>query len=266
MINIILHKFKNLISEKPARNNLTVLDDDVFLVSYPRSGNTWIRFLIGNLIFDNSINWQNIDNKIPDIYRLSDSKLLKIQRPRILKSHHSYNPLYPKVVYIIRDVRDVCISYYYHKMKYLRMKLNFDDFLNDFIKGNLDDFGTYSKNYKSWMRMEDEIKNGLLLIKYEELKENTDLSLRKITDFMGIQKSDNQIKAAIQRSNFTNMKNSEIKSANKSGIFIDSDKKINFVRKGKSGAWKEFLNKSQHEILLDNFGDVLKELNYDISF
>jgi len=31
---------------------ITSYDDDVWIVSYPKSGNTWTRFLIGNLVAD----------------------------------------------------------------------------------------------------------------------------------------------------------------------------------------------------------------------
>jgi hypothetical protein len=40
-----------LTGKQMAGRNLTVFPDDVFLTSYPRSGNTWTRFLIGNLIY-----------------------------------------------------------------------------------------------------------------------------------------------------------------------------------------------------------------------
>ena len=67
---------------------LTVLPDDIFIVSYPKSGNTWMRFLIGNLLFqDEPITFSNIELKVPDIYRNNNRKLLKISSPRILKSH-----------------------------------------------------------------------------------------------------------------------------------------------------------------------------------
>lgn len=263
MLNLFIHKAKNFLREKPARNNLTVFDDDVFLVSYPRSGNTWARFLLGNLVYEEPITWDNIDYKIPGIYRVSNTELLKCQRPRILKSHHSYDPRYPKVIYLVRDVRDVCISYYYFRMKYLKKKLNFNEYLQEFVNGNLDDFGTYSQNYKSWTRMKDEIWGGFLLLKYEDLKANTYLNLKRISNFIGIKPTEEKIYTAIEKSDFNAMKKAEIESAGKSSLFIESDKSINFVRKAKPGEWKEVLTIEQNNLLLDNFGDVLNELGYN---
>ncbi|MEL6581985.1 MAG: hypothetical protein AAFQ14_19735, partial [Cyanobacteria bacterium J06621_12] len=63
---------------------LTVFPDDLFLVSHPKSGNTWIRFLICNLIYPElDITFTNINNMIPDIYLTSNRELQQVPRPRI---------------------------------------------------------------------------------------------------------------------------------------------------------------------------------------
>ena len=47
-----------------AGRNLTVMDGDTFIVSYPKSGNTWIRFLIAHLVYKNEENnFANIEKK-----------------------------------------------------------------------------------------------------------------------------------------------------------------------------------------------------------
>src|SRR5438270_13523251 len=72
---------------------ITVFPDDVFLTSYPRSGNTWTRFLIGNLIYqDEPVTFANIESRLPEIYFNSDHYLRSLPRPRILKSHDSFQP------------------------------------------------------------------------------------------------------------------------------------------------------------------------------
>ena len=77
-----------VLGENPAGRRLTVYPDDVFIVSYPRSGNTWIRFLVGNLLDpDDPITFANVELRVPEIYFFSDQQLLALTRPRILKSH-----------------------------------------------------------------------------------------------------------------------------------------------------------------------------------
>src|SRR5215469_11705139 len=101
-----------------AGRGATVYPDDVFLVSYPRSGNTWTRFLLGNLIDQKiPVSFSNIESRIPEIYFNPDRFLRQLPRPRMLKSHECFQPHYPHVIYIVRDPRDVAISFYHHTVK-----------------------------------------------------------------------------------------------------------------------------------------------------
>src|ERR1035438_2079637 len=73
-----------------AGRGLTVFPDDIFLVSYPRSGNTWTRFLLGNLINQSDpVRFSNVESRIPEIYFNRDRFLRQLPRPRMLKSHES---------------------------------------------------------------------------------------------------------------------------------------------------------------------------------
>ena len=97
---------------------ITIFPDDVFLTSYPRSGNTWSRFLIGNLIHEKEpVNFLNLERFFPDMYKTADWSLRRLPRPRLLKSHECFDPRYRKVIYIVRDPRDVAVSNYHWEMK-----------------------------------------------------------------------------------------------------------------------------------------------------
>ena len=89
-----------------------VYPDDVFLVSYPKSGNTWMRFLVGNLVFPNDpITFANVERRVPSIYGMSGRKLRLVPRPRYIKSHEPFHSKYQNVIYVVRDPRDVAVSY-----------------------------------------------------------------------------------------------------------------------------------------------------------
>src|SRR5690349_8047723 len=84
--------------------SLHVFSDDRFLVSYPRSGNTWTRFLTANLLFpDREVSFLNIDHLIPDVLNVDRRTLAGIPRPRLIKSHEYFDPRYRRVIYIVRD-------------------------------------------------------------------------------------------------------------------------------------------------------------------
>ncbi len=98
--------------------DITIFPDDVFLTSYPRSGNTWTRFLVGNLVHTGKpLTFLNVEQLVPDMYKHSDRYLRRLPRPRILKSHEVFDPRYKRIIYIVRDPRDVAISHYHFEMK-----------------------------------------------------------------------------------------------------------------------------------------------------
>ena len=103
---------------------LKVFPDDVFIVSYPRSGNTWVRFLIGSMVYQADVDFNNLVTIIPDIYRCTNRFLESLERPRYLKSHEPYDGRYPKVIYLVRDPRDVAISYYYWLLKFRKTEIH----------------------------------------------------------------------------------------------------------------------------------------------
>jgi hypothetical protein len=62
MIGQIKYAVKYALGLDLAGNNYTVYPDDTFLVSYPKSGNTWVRFLLANLIHPNEeVGFANIN-------------------------------------------------------------------------------------------------------------------------------------------------------------------------------------------------------------
>ena len=90
---------------------VTVFPDDTFLVSYPKSGNTWVRFLLANLIHPNEkVSFSNINRLLPAPGVLSKRFLRTLPRPRILKSHEPFDARFKKVIYLVRDPRDVAVS------------------------------------------------------------------------------------------------------------------------------------------------------------
>src|SRR5215467_8463342 len=164
-----------LVGRQMAGRGVTVYPDDVFLVSYPRSGNTWTRFLLGNLINqDEPVTFANIESRIPEIYFNPDRRLRRLRRPRVLKSHESFQPHYPRIIYIVRDPRDVAVSFYHHNLKAGNIPDGYpmDDFIPRFMRAEFDTkMGSWYDSVLSWLRLRQG-REGFLLLRYEAMKKD----------------------------------------------------------------------------------------------
>ena len=242
---------------------INVLPDDVFLVSYPKSGNTWVRFLIGNYLTGNKCDFTNSHLIIPDIH-FNPEQCSKIQQPRFIKSHNKFTSAYPRVVYIVRDGRDVAISYYFHTMKIGKISedANFEDYLEKFNSGLLDRFSTWSNHVNSWL---NNASNNFLLVRYEDLKLNPLQKLIQILEFSGISINYDVAEAAVEASKFEKMKFLEKSQQEMFEGFAKYDSNIPFVRSGEVGNWKTFFTRESTSRFIKIHGSALERLGYQSS-
>jgi len=106
MLGQLKYAVKYVLGRDRAGKHYTVFPDDTFLVSYPKSGNTWVRFLLANLLHPNeTVGFANINRLLPAPGVLSKRFLRSLPRPRILKSHETFDVRFRKVIYLVRDPR-----------------------------------------------------------------------------------------------------------------------------------------------------------------
>ncbi|MCX7769947.1 MAG: sulfotransferase domain-containing protein [Proteobacteria bacterium] len=251
------------INRKKMGRDIDYFDDDIFIVSYPKSGNTWMRFIIGNLIYDD-FNFKNMEELIPDIYVVPNEILKKYPRPRILKSHEYYHPKYKKVIYIVRDPRSVAVSYYFHLKKFnvLDEKISFQDFLERFLDGTLDNYGTWEENVKSWVFMKNQDLENFLLIKYEDLSNNIEEEVRKVIRFLRLSVSNDKFLKAIEKSKFENMKENEKRLSDETKVLKNTKKDIPFIRSGRIDEWLNYFTENDIRKLKDRFGNTMNAFGY----
>jgi hypothetical protein len=255
---------KILLGKQMADRYLNVLPDDVFIVSYPKSGNTWTKFLIGNLVSpDRPVDFSSIESIIPNIYMHSDQDLQAVKRPRLLKSHEYFDPRYKKIIFIVRDPRDVAVSYYhYHlKLRLLDTSYPIDRFVSRFITGELDLYGSWGEHTTSWLSTK---KPGdtFLMLRYEDMLSNTVHELHKIASFLNIEVNQQEIERAVERSSAENMRSLE-KTA---GKYLQSrhtnDKTKPFVRSARSGDWKEQLPPASVQMIETAWAEPMQLCGY----
>jgi hypothetical protein len=257
-----------------AGRGVTVFPDDVFLVSYPRSGNTWARFLLGNLIVpDVPVSFSNIETRIPEIYFNRDRFLRSLPRPRVLKSHECFQPHYPRVIYIVRDPRDVAVSYYHHNVKAGNVADDYPiaSFIPRFIAGEFDPkFGSWRDNVLSWTALRRD-ERRFLMLRYEDMKADSVTALRKVASFLDhfsfpkIDASPESLRRAIELSSPERMRALE---KQESGGWVltkgtRSDKP--FVRSATSGGWKSQLPSESVGAIESAWGDLMQSLGYELA-
>jgi hypothetical protein len=257
-----------------AGRNLTVFPDDVFLTSYPRSGNTWARFLLGNLIYqDEPVTFLNIEERIPEIYFNSDHRMRALPRPRILKSHECFQPHYPRVIYIVRDPRDVAVSFYHHNVKAGNIADDYpvDEFIPRFIAAEFDSrWGTWAEHVQSWIMLRG--KNPeFLLLRYEEMKAQPERELGRVTGFLArssfrhIDSSPKMLERAVQLSSPERMRKLEKEQGRHWVLTRATRADKPFVRTASSGGWRSVLSPASVAAIELAWGPLMQSLGYELS-
>ena len=189
---------KYVLGIAPPGPDLAVYADDTFLTAYPKSGNTWTRFLVGNLIHeDGPVTFLNIPEIIPHIDVKSNRFFKTMPRARVINCHEPFNPRYKRVIYVVRDPRDVAVSLYHfqRKRRVIEDKYPIESFITRFLAGENvrpDRMGSWAENVTSWLAVRQN-SPGFLLLRYEDLLENPERELAEVASFLGIKASPERI-------------------------------------------------------------------------
>jgi Sulfotransferase domain len=255
--------FRNLRIER----DITVFPDDVFLTSYPRSGNTWTRFLVANLVHqDKPVNFLNIERLVADMYKSSDRVMRHLPRPRLMKSHECFDPRYMKVIYIVRDPRDVAVSNYHWELKLRSVKEGYP--IEDFVPRWMEPqfwprIGSWADHVTSWLSTRRG-KPGFLLVRYEDLKKNSQAELSRVAEFLGIEPTKERLDRAVERSSADNMRKMEREESAKWVATTRTRQDKPFVRNATTGNWKTVLPETTVAYIEKHWGHLMRELGYEM--
>jgi len=245
-----------------------VYPDDTFIVSYPRSGNTWTRFLIANLLHpEEQATFANIERLVPDAEAQSSRALKRTARPRCIKSHEYFDHRYRKVIYIVRDPRDVALSYYNFARKYRHIDDSYplDRYVDDFVSGRLSsaDWGTWGENVGTWISARGKHPEFLLL-RYEDMIQSPLEELARIAEFFGIEAGPERLQQVIEYSSAQRMRELERKQEDEWVSTKDHRKDIPFVGAASAGGWKSTLSADSVARIESAWGALMHFLDYEL--
>ena len=259
---------KYLLGLDQAGRNFAVLPDDTMVVSYPRSGNTWTRFLVANLLHPGEeVSFANIERLIPDTSSISSRALKRIPRPRVVKSHEYFDHRYPKMIYIVRDPRDVALSYYDFQRKYRHIRDGYplENYVDDFVNGRLisASWGTWGENVASWLSTRGG-KDKFLLLRFEDVFQDTSRELTRIAQFLGVSVTAEMLQRAIANSSSGHMQQLEKEQQDQWVATRKHRKDIPFVRVAKTGGWRTNLPERSVQQIETAWGDLMISLGYPL--
>lgn len=207
----IINVCKNYVSYLKNRDALVKnpMHDDIYIVEFPKSGITWLSFIIGNaeLLLSNKknekITFYNIHKYVPDVHQMRGSYARRFLNRTFVKSHAEYNPSYYFVIYLMRNPFDVMVSYY-NFMKNEGLTISFEEF----VKNEKYGIQKWKNHVNSWMHKRDNAQR-MHLIKYEDLMSDSEIVIRNLYKNLGIVVSDDILEKSLDNSSVTKMKLSE---------------------------------------------------------
>ena len=251
------------------------------ITSYPKSGNTWMRYIIYELFFnpknhenDNSL---NIKKFIPDLHQIQikNNQLIldkDLKNKKIfIKSHFSFDQMknFPmdKIILVIRNPLDVFVSLYnYYNLDIQNKERHVEDFAKNHTLTGLSKLNlpSWSEHLTKWL----DSNLNICLIKYNSLINNFDSEISKLLDFLNISLDQKKLDLLKKNTSFLNLKSIEKKEKETKSIGFFGDQPLAkfedkyFMNVGKNDNYQSFLNEKQISILKDSFGEYIRK--YDL--
>lgn len=231
---------------------------DVFLVGYMKSGTTWFRNLVAGVIYGvtsehtpYSVVWELVPNHGP-----SKRYYKRYGTPMYFRTHDFPRPEHQRVVYLLRDGRDVIVSLAHHLQAVEQQEID----LLQLAKGRSPRFhGKYEwhKHVEAWLSNPYQAK--MLIIKYEDLKKDTLAELRRFCEFADVQRDNDYLEKVVANTSFEKMRDKEARL----GFGREHWPKDRlFVRRGLVGSHKDEMPPEVLETFLRQAGDTLRKVGY----
>lgn len=266
MFNKVISAVKFLTRRDPPGRLLKTLPDDTFLVSYPKSGNTWLRFLVSNLIqADPPVSLVGADSLIPAVDGKSKKYFNEMPTPRIIKSHYPFTETYKRVIYVVRDPRDVVMSQYHYQIKrgVLDPGTPVEPFVGRFLAGDVCPYGSWGENVGSWLATRRGTSQ-FLLVRYEDMQADILKETERIADFIGIAPDPTRFATAIERSSAKRMRELEKAERDQWASTKGTRQDMFFIRSATSGEGKASLPAHCLDQIEAEWGDLMTSLGYTL--
>jgi alcohol sulfotransferase len=219
------------------------------ICSYPKSGQTWLRFMLARLLvrhygIDLDLDLTNVfwviadDEKEPSrgwpVFRYARTV------PTIGATHLPYDPKAHQgcaITFIVRDPRDVLVSYWLHRSHQMH---RFDGELGAFVRDPRYGVAGLLAYLEMWSPVLD--RPSCLVVTYEEMHEDTGGTLRRVAAHFDVPATDAELEDAVEAGRFSRMRAKELRSGVAGHVYDRSREEALRVRRGRVRGYAEYLD------------------------
>ena len=229
--------------------------DDIVIATFSKSGTTWLQNTVYNLLGCPNGPIEKINKSTPwlqSVFGVTLDEIEEMKGPRVFKTHDYWSWMPEKLretarfIYCSRNPKDQAVSYFHH-MKTLKDicygekcgGMTFNEYFDQiYTQKDVAEFGLWEDHNVEWL--EQSSRKNILFLTYEDLKEDTEREIRKISEFLGLSLDEERIGHTLNESRFEHMKNSN--NLNLSWLTGGSSE---YIRKGQVGGWVDYLSEEQ---------------------
>lgn len=255
-----------------------------WLASYPRSGNTWMRFLLYTYLFGEINDSWSVNERIPPIHR---PQMVNPDFPGrlLVKTHFRYSPMHPHLgrtagfVYIYRHPRDVLLSGLNYRqlggavLQPVQYARQFIELGGDPAWAQMGFGRSYLDHLDSWIGDGPDAAKARfphVALRYEDLKADPAGQFRRVLEFIGESVDESRLAFAVEACAFEKLQELE-KREKESGSarqLFPGNKAIMeqgrlFMHKGQSGRTLDEVDPALEPLFAERFAPVLRRLGYD---
>jgi hypothetical protein len=216
---------------------------DAMLISYPKSGSTWLRFLIAHGITGEEVDFDSVRRVFPPVGEQRHGPRCLPGRGRLIRSHEPFSRFRGRtdqpIIYLVRDGRDVAVSYFHHMRRVEALQAAFEAFLPRFVSGAVDSYGPWVDHVVGAQDMQRVGANRLLLVSYEELRKDTEGVLARTLAFLGSPRSDEVIAEVVAANSRDRMR---AKESSSQLLRAQARAELQFVGDVGRETWRELLD------------------------
>ncbi|XP_063402712.1 sulfotransferase 4A1-like [Mytilus trossulus] len=227
--------------------NFEVRPDDVWVISFPRSETEWIQeivFLINSNMDLEKAKTVSIDDRFPYLEYPSPGldAIATIPSPRMIKTHLPLKLLpeeirKSKVIYVARNPKDTVVSNYHFCKQLKTFDKNFNSFVKAFIRNKVGYAPWWQHVLEFWKIRDDP---NVLFITYEDLCEDMEGSIRKISQFLNKELTNRDLDTLLSYCSPENMRNN--KQVSYKWHLGEEDNEQSDIMKDGIGEWRKYFD------------------------